>query len=158
MDANYLVLIFALIIGVIFSILIIINQRQCSVSGEKRRAFYIFIAMGSSTVGMARGAIVSGVKNENLWYDNLIKANPFSDEMEVITINDDCWNHPDPGLIIQGKTINFNPYIDAIRKHLIEQLKLSQKQVEKAISLFISHNIGTADYFNGRLAFGVPVE
>jgi len=149
-----LAFIFVMVVTAIICIPLIINQRQRYV----RKTFYIFIADGSSVFDMARGAIVSSVKNEDLWYDNLIGAYPFSDEMRKIIINDDCWNHPDPGLIIQGEKINFKPYIDAIRKHLIEQMTLSPEQAEKALSLFISYNIGTADYYNGRLAFGVPVE
>ena len=134
------------------------DGNKCVVCGKTKGGFYIFIAMGSSVFSMSRGAIVHSVKNENLWYNNLIKANPFSDKMEVITINDDCWNHPDPGLIIKGENIDLNPYIDAIKKHLIEKMTLTSQQAEKAISLFKSNNIGTVDYFDGRLAFGVPVE
>jgi hypothetical protein len=78
--------------------------------------------------------------------------------MEIIAIDNNQWDHPDVGFLNRGTNINFPTYLDAIKKHLTEKMQFSSQQIEEAISTLGSNNIVVADYFNGKLAFGVPVE
>ena len=136
------------------------SDKTESIVSDKNQpgVFYIFFAAGQNIFGMASGGISLGLKNDNISVDNLMKAYPSANQMEIIFINNEQWTHPEVGLLLQGEDVDVKPYIEAIKLHLTTDMNCSSKQVDKAISLFELHNIGVINSFDGVLSFGIPVE
>ena len=123
--------------------------------------YYIFVAQGDgigSALGMAQGFIsVGGVKNADAWKEQIMDAYPGSRNMDVVMIENQEWEHPEVGFLNKETAIDFDQYLRAIKRHLVEKIGLSTGHADEIAATIMSKNICIADYWSGALRFGAPV-
>jgi len=114
------------------------GRNRCEKCGKLKEKFYIFIAQGQGVFNMGgRGAIVIGA-NKDAWREQLLAAFPRASDINFRMIEDNRWEHPPVGLLVQGEKLNYEPYLAAIKKHLTEKNKYSVQETESAVSATIS--------------------
>jgi len=131
---------------------------KCEICGATGGVFYVFIAKGESILG---NAVMFGNKPSdsdisNSMIQKLVNTYPSAEKMKIINILDRQWNKPESELIVEG--MDFSPYFEAIKNHLVDKFKLLPQSVDEAIDLTKRRNLAIAGHLNGTIAIGVPVE
>ena len=138
-----------------------VTEEKSEAIAKNQNCFYVFEAKGQgigSAIAMAQGSIGFGVKNADAWKEQLLNACPGSRSMKFILVGSVEWEHPDVGFLNKDKTINFKPYLKAIKKHLSEKMGFSASEANRLVSVTENNNLAVADFCDGAIRFGVPIK
>ncbi|MCL2107675.1 MAG: hypothetical protein FWH26_11555 [Oscillospiraceae bacterium] len=128
---------------------------------QHQNCFYVFEAKGEGiggAIAMAQGAIGFGVKNADAWKEQLLNAYSGARAMRFILLGSAEWTHPPVGVLTQGKPIHFKPYLAAIKKHLTAKMGFSESEAHALVSVMERNNLAVADFWDGAIRFGVPIQ